>query len=265
MINPWHDRTTIGRGYQREQSRGSVRNREHTALTEQHILRNIVDPPVLSNLDFHISPQSPLQNDLSSSDDEATRMPTPSKSSRPSGHTRSMSHPFPSLFSLKKKLSASDNIGARRPSKDSDDDLRAPCQRQSPPEPSISREKTKLRLKAAQNPIQLPSYSHSRGSSGGSKDFSVGNCMTCSAPIRWPKDVRTFKCIRCMTVVDLHPRNPGQKPPHSQRRDRSREPDREGGSVPVPMSPRSNATGMILTSPIFLLLFSIGYILKSCY
>lgn len=37
----------------------------------------------------------------------------------------------------------------------------------------------------------------------GSKDFATGNCMTCGSLMRWPKDLKVFKCTICATINDL--------------------------------------------------------------
>lgn len=44
---------------------------------------------------------------------------------------------------------------------------------------------------------------HKRAGPGGSKDFATGNCMTCSSLMRWPKELKVFKCTICTTINDL--------------------------------------------------------------
>jgi E3 ubiquitin-protein ligase HECTD2 len=105
----------------------------------------------------------------------------PSRPIRPP-HSRSMSHPFPSLFSSgkKKKHDASGNAI---------EDL-------------ISSGDETPRMVKPQEKI-----THRRGvqAAGGSRDYATGNCMTCGSLVRWPKDLRVFKCTICVTVNDLQP------------------------------------------------------------
>ncbi|KXX73861.1 hypothetical protein MMYC01_209668 [Madurella mycetomatis] len=115
----------------------------------------------------------PMQADSSSSDEDLH----PSRRPR---HTRSISHPFPSLFSSSKKTP-----GNRRPSDGSGTD--------SGGEP-MSRGK---RLP--------PAPRHRSGSSVGSRDFATGHCMTCGALVRWPKELQVFRCTMCLTINDLQP------------------------------------------------------------
>ncbi|KAG5933595.1 hypothetical protein E4U53_000939 [Claviceps sorghi] len=37
----------------------------------------------------------------------------------------------------------------------------------------------------------------------GSKDFATGNCMTCGSLMRWPRELKVFKCTICATINDL--------------------------------------------------------------
>ncbi|GAB1313321.1 Putative E3 ubiquitin-protein ligase [Madurella fahalii] len=114
-----------------------------------------------------------MQADSSSSDEDLH----PSRRPR---HTRSISHPFPSLFSSTKKTS-----GSMKPSDGSGTD--------SGGEPT-SRGK---RLP--------PAPGHRNGSSVGSRDFATGHCMTCRALVRWPKELQVFRCTICLTINDLQP------------------------------------------------------------
>ncbi|CEI69817.1 putative E3 ubiquitin-protein ligase mug30 [Fusarium venenatum] len=126
-------------------------------------------------------------NNADSSSDESDLHPSRPSSSRPQRppHTRSMSQPFPSLFSSKKKRQNS--VGAPPPDLGfADDD--AVMSRQAP--------KTHDRT-----------FSHNGNGNGpaGSKDFATGNCMTCGSLVRWPRDLKVFKCTICTTVNDLEP------------------------------------------------------------
>lgn len=127
-----------------------------------------------------------ITNGGDSSSDESDLHPSrPSSSSKPRRppHTRSMSQPFPSLFSSKKKRQNS--VGAPPPDLGfADDDAVMP--RQAP--------KTHAR-----NPSQ------NGNGPAGSKDFATGNCMTCGSLVRWPRELKVFKCTICTTVNDLEP------------------------------------------------------------
>ncbi|OJJ47767.1 hypothetical protein ASPZODRAFT_131333, partial [Penicilliopsis zonata CBS 506.65] len=36
-------------------------------------------------------------------------------------------------------------------------------------------------------------------------DFLTGKCMTCSSTVRWPRNLKVFRCTNCLTVNDLEP------------------------------------------------------------
>lgn len=106
---------------------------------------------------------------------------------RPSSHGRSMSHPFPSLFSSKKKMAP------KNPSPDdfdSDSDSDAEMLGLGPG----SKQK---------RPAQPAGPFKVNGRPTTDKDFASGNCMTCGAMSRWPKGLKVFKCTLCMTINDL--------------------------------------------------------------
>ncbi|KAH7321145.1 hypothetical protein B0I35DRAFT_428677 [Stachybotrys elegans] len=112
-------------------------------------------------------------------------------------HSRSMSHPFPALLGGKKKEQASSS--ALTLDLDWVDD-----------DGKISKKQT--------------SRTHTRaGLSAGSKDFITGNCMTCASLVRWPKDLKVFKCTICSTVNDLVPLPIADQDAESQRRDHTRQ------------------------------------------
>ncbi|KAK1986681.1 HECT-domain-containing protein [Colletotrichum cereale] len=119
--------------------------------------------------DYAILDSPHLQADSSSSESDFH----PRRPRRPT-HSRSMSHPFPSLFSSKKK-----RLGAAHDT-DSDDD--APVMTKPP-----------------------GNSTHKRGgTNGGSRDFATGNCMTCGSLVRWPRELKVFKCTVCVTINDIH-------------------------------------------------------------
>jgi E3 ubiquitin-protein ligase HECTD2 len=94
-----------------------------------------------------------------------------------------MSHPFPSLFSLRKKKSGPVN-GAGESETTSGDE-------------------------GPVNPGKAPPMRghHRSGSSVGSKDWNMGRCMTCGSLVRWPRELHVFKCAICVTINDLQPRD----------------------------------------------------------
>ena len=133
---------------------------------------------LLSSLRVGKDPTSRTAADGSTSDsDTQSPSPTKTKPSRP-GHSRSLSHPFPSLFGSKRRTQSS--VGQAAPPQS----LREDEDKMSRSEWSTQR-----------NP----------GGRSGSVDFMNGNCMTCATLVRWPKDLPVFKCTICATINDLGP------------------------------------------------------------
>ncbi|KAI1411721.1 hypothetical protein F5Y13DRAFT_53984 [Hypoxylon sp. FL1857] len=128
------------------------------------------------------------QVDVDSSSDDDIPI---SKPKRPAQHSRSMSHPFPSLFSSKKRKNA--RPGDQSGNDDFSEDM-------SPPKP-------KTHPSPYQNaaPRRIPR---------GPADFATGNCMTCASLVRWPKELQVFRCTICLTINDLKPYDPATG--HSQ-------------------------------------------------
>ncbi|KAK4157482.1 hypothetical protein C8A00DRAFT_40194 [Chaetomidium leptoderma] len=117
------------------------------------------------------------QLDSSSSDEDLHPRRQPS---RPR-HTRSVSHPFPSLFSSKKKKSGL-MAGTNEPSSDSGGE----------------------EYNAKGKPPLVRGH-HRNGSSAGSREFATGCCMTCGSLVRWPRVLQMFRCTICLTINDVHP------------------------------------------------------------
>ncbi|KAH8678014.1 hypothetical protein BX600DRAFT_451257 [Xylariales sp. PMI_506] len=119
--------------------------------------------------------------DSSSDDDDASITPfhNPRLLRGTMGHSRSMSNPFPSLFSSKKQSKSQLAAGLSN-----DDDSHQP----GPTNPRP----------------RLPPKSGSRGHA----DFSSGNCMTCGGLVRWPKELDVFRCTICLTINDLKQQTP---------------------------------------------------------
>ncbi|KAI0449300.1 hypothetical protein F5B21DRAFT_494783 [Xylaria acuta] len=120
-----------------------------------------------------------IQGDSSSSEDDIISKPKPL-----SKHSRSMSHPFPSLFSSKKKKNAAaDNeLGY-----DNDVDDRS------------------YSAKIYSSSSQTANTSRA---APGPADFATGNCMTCAGLVRWPKELQVFRCTKCLTINDIKPSTP---------------------------------------------------------
>ncbi|RDL40376.1 putative ubiquitin-protein ligase E3A [Venustampulla echinocandica] len=95
-------------------------------------------------------------------------------------HGRSMSHPFPSLFPGKKKQ-LSDKAGG--PGFESTDDDSGSSH-------------------FAQNPSPISSI---RQGKLPDRDLTTGKCMTCDSLVRWPKELKVFRCTVCLTINDLKP------------------------------------------------------------
>ncbi|KAI6089032.1 hypothetical protein F4821DRAFT_276585 [Hypoxylon rubiginosum] len=134
-------------------------------------------------------PLRPVQVEVDSSSDDDIPI---SKSKRPATHSRSMSHPFPSLFSGKKKKNTrpDNQSGSEDFAGDSD------------PKP---RAQPNMLQNAA--PRRIPR---------GPVDFATGNCMTCASLVRWPKELHVFRCTICLTINDLRPYDPTVGHPGTQ-------------------------------------------------
>jgi E3 ubiquitin-protein ligase HECTD2 len=101
-----------------------------------------------------------------------------SKPTRTASHGRSMSHPFPSLFSAKKKRHGETAVGG---SESTDDDGTFPQAGRNVTQPPAGKQKVL------------------------DKDLMTGKCMTCDSMVRWPKELKVFRCTVCLTINDLNP------------------------------------------------------------
>ncbi|PHH65148.1 hypothetical protein CDD81_3279 [Ophiocordyceps australis] len=119
----------------------------------------------------------PAANAESSSSDSDSQ--TPSSTHLGPRHSRSMSNPFPSLFSGKKK----------RPDA-------------TPRGPPLAESDSQHGSMAAHSPRK-----QRRGVSAANKkhDFTTGNCMACASLVKWPHELSVFKCTICCTINDLVP------------------------------------------------------------
>jgi E3 ubiquitin-protein ligase HECTD2 len=101
-----------------------------------------------------------------------------SKPVRTPSHGRSMSHPFPSLFAGKKKPQGESAEGIGFES--TDDDAVSPVKRTVPSNISTKQ--------------KVPD-----------KDLTMGRCMTCDSMVRWPNELKVYRCTVCLTINDLRP------------------------------------------------------------
>ncbi|KAI6714371.1 hypothetical protein JHW43_003031, partial [Diplocarpon mali] len=102
-----------------------------------------------------------------------------SKSERTTSHGRSMSHPFPSLFSSKKKRTG--ESGRMTGFESTDEDSNSSNAGRNIPQNPAPKQKVPDR------------------------DLMTGKCMTCDSMVRWPKELKVFRCTVCLTINDLKP------------------------------------------------------------
>ena len=139
-------------------------------------------PPSPQDLNRPLPPP-PLNNAASYEIPTLRRKPPVTDGGGSIVHSRSFSHPFPSLFGGKKAdkkatLRAEDNIIDT-----TDDDA------------SIYEGRSN-------GAVQSPSR---RVSQKGSKEPVTGKCMTCDSTVRWPQGLKVFRCTICLTINDLEP------------------------------------------------------------
>lgn len=172
---PWPDRVDSHRPIDRSPPRRRPQTTSHDRRPYPGSIGRRFQNPTRTD-ELQVLDNLTIQGDDSSSSDEDIH---PSSRPQRPRHTRSMSHPFPSLFSIKKKKT--NTMPKRNLDSDSDEAL---------PLPSSSRPQTR---------------GHRAGASVGSNDFSTGNCMTCGSLVRWPRELHVFKCTICLTINDLRP------------------------------------------------------------
>jgi E3 ubiquitin-protein ligase HECTD2 len=137
----------------------------------QRLHNTSLDTPNTLSSRYDVSNPNVDAESSSSSDCETY----PRKKTRPVQHTRSASHPFPALFGNRRGRQGSVNVARE--------------------DPDLSDNDTTMRRQSVQT--------HSRASTAGGRDFETGNCMTCGSLMRWPRDLKLFKCTICVTVNDL--------------------------------------------------------------
>jgi E3 ubiquitin-protein ligase HECTD2 len=131
------------------------------------------------------------------------------------GHSRSISHPFPSPFSGRRRNKSI----SKRDFLDSDDD---------------DDEVTYL-----PDPLSSsPRKGALRASPG--EELTTGKCMTCNCTVRWPRNLKVFRCTECLTVNDLEPHRGSTEPSgHSH-------PGKD--EKPLPTIPRKGALFSVMRS-----------------
>lgn len=155
--------------------------RAPTRITESDILESAYQIPTLAA----------TSNGANGTPHGAASSSKPTRT--PSHHGRSMSHPFPSLFSGKKKRH-DDGVGGTGVDS-TDEDLSS----SSPMRPQKQERTVKPKVPE--------------------KDLTTGKCMTCDSMVRWPKNLSVFRCTVCLTINDLKPillearRGDGQRTP----------------------------------------------------
>ncbi|KAG5927901.1 hypothetical protein E4U42_001608 [Claviceps africana] len=149
-------------------SRGDLVTRIHT---------DALDTPTTLPGSFDLSNSRPAEDPSSSESDSQPR--SRSKSARPlSRHARSISNPFPSF-------------------------LHGPFHKKAAPSrPDANGSKGGHPDAGTMAGPSLADSKHKRHPTG-SKDFATGNCMACGSLMRWPRELKVFKCTICATINDL--------------------------------------------------------------
>ena len=106
-------------------------------------------------------------------------------------HGRSFSHPFPSFFGRGSKRSEKRKLKNKVNLNSTDDDE-----------------------SDGDGGSHHLSYTPSRNSSVNvSSEVMTGRCITCDSTVRWPRDLKVFRCTVCLTVNDLEPKQDTNHPP----------------------------------------------------
>ena len=158
---PWHTRLHLGSPSSKPSSTAKSSNSRNPL---QHFQANSRD---LSDASLH---GVPVFSEISSS-------PPHRQTTR---HSRSHSHPFPSLFGSNKPLDEAND-------EDSDDGM-----------------------------LDLPNDRRGHSSSSSADDMMgsqpneetshvTGRCATCNSLVRWPKNLNVFRCSVCLMINDLQP------------------------------------------------------------
>ena len=141
--------------------------------------------------EFEVLDNANIKADSSSSDEGIH----PRRPTRPQ-HSRSLSQPFPSLFTSGRKKNNYPGPGPAGGYGNNADS-----------EGESSMPKPKKQSMPGHRPAA-------------SKDFVTGTCMACGSLVRWPRELQLFRCTICLTINDLEPHdvdpkkdtNPQQQP-----------------------------------------------------
>lgn len=98
-----------------------------------------------------------------------------------SRHARSLSNPISSLFGTKRQERKVVDNDEQADS--SDDDM----------------------IKAKRSASKSKKTQRSDSQKTVDKQPVTGNCMACDSTVRWPKDLKVFRCTTCLTINDLEP------------------------------------------------------------
>ncbi|EXJ83083.1 hypothetical protein A1O1_06701 [Capronia coronata CBS 617.96] len=146
----------------------TARNTTHEWSTNADLNRPLPPPPASASAESYEIPslrRKPLPD-------------SPESSSTKNNHTRSFSHPFPSLF------------GSKKPEKKQhthpEGDFSGRGRREVRQEENITKS----------GPVENPSNRSDR-------QFLTGKCMTCDSTVRWPQGLKVFRCTTCLTINDL--------------------------------------------------------------
>jgi E3 ubiquitin-protein ligase HECTD2 len=109
----------------------------------------------------------------------------PPESSTPLKHSRSLSHPFPSIFGKKRSV--------KKNTFDEDEsDQNGHSNGQSPTKNGNGQS-----TGSSKNPPRVPSKAD--------REPVTGQCMTCDSTVRWPQGLKVYRCTTCLTINDLEP------------------------------------------------------------
>ncbi|RKF62600.1 putative E3 ubiquitin-protein ligase mug30 [Erysiphe neolycopersici] len=118
-------------------------------------------------------------SEIESQPQDKTSSSKNTKASKKTSHNRSVSNPFPSIFSSKKK----------------------PQGKINPPHPVINftndNSVSGLARESANYKALKQRYPD--------ENLMKGKCITCDSLVRWPKELYVFRCTVCLTINDLKP------------------------------------------------------------
>ena len=164
---PWHTRLHLG----------SPSGKPFTTTKSS----NSCNPPEEFQVNSQELPDAPLHGVPVFS-----AMPSSPQPRHTTRHSRSYSHPFPSLFGGNKLLNNAND-------EDVDDRLVHQSNDQRMYSPGLS----------------LGDMEGSQPNEG--KSHVSGRCATCDSLVRWPKGLNVFRCTVCLMINDLQPLSPNSQ------------------------------------------------------